>query len=140
MAEQQKIAGWTVTVPPPTKPVEPLAEPPTISVLITYYKGQDTVADAVRSVLEQTVAPLEIVVCDDGSPDDVEAGLGPLRDRVKLVRKENGGPGSAPNAPARAASGEYVVQLDVDDAYLPRRIEALSAVLTARPDVDIVAT
>jgi Glycosyl transferase family 2 len=140
MAEQQTIAGWTVTVPPPTVPIEAAAEPPTISVLITYYKGQDTVAEAVRSVLEQTVAPFEIVICDDGSPDDIDAGLGSLRDAVKIVRKENGGTGSALNAAARAAGGEYVVQLDVDDAYLPRRIEAISAVLTARPDIDILAS
>jgi hypothetical protein len=140
MPEQQKIAGWTVTVPPPRALIESSTETPTISVLITYYRGQDMVADAVRSVLEQTVSPHEIVICDDGSPDDIDAGLGSLRDAVKIVRKENGGTGSALNAAARAAGGEYVVQLDVDDAYLPRRIEAISAILAARPDIDILAS
>jgi GT2 family glycosyltransferase len=108
--------------------------------MITYYKGEAVVGDAVRSVLEQTVPPHEIVICDDGSPDDLDAGLGDLRDRVKVVRKQNGGTGSALNAAARAATGDYVVQLDVDDVFLPRRLEAISAVLSARPDVDIVCS
>ena len=93
------------------------------------------IADAVRSVMEQTVQPYEIVICDDGSPDDLDAGLGDLKDQVKIVRKENGGTGSALNAAAGAASGDYVVQLDVDDVFMPRRLEAISAVLTTRPDV-----
>ncbi len=82
------------------------------------------------------------MICDDGSPDDIDAGLGALRDeeKVKIVRKQNGGTGSALNAAARAASGDYVVQLDVDDVFMPRRLEAIAAVLAARPDVDIVCS
>lgn len=139
MTPEQEIAGWPVTIPEPAGPVAP-GDPPTLSVMITYYRGQQVVADAVRSVLEQTVRPHEIVICDDGSPDDLDAGLGALRDEVKIVRKENGGTGSALNAAAGAASGDYVVQLDVDDTFLPGRIEAISAVLAARPDVDIVSS
>lgn len=139
MASDCDIGGWRVTAPDPPPDVQ-RGEPPTISVLITYYCGEKTIADAVRSVLDQSVPPHEIVICDDGSPDDVYAGLGTLRDAVKVIRKDNGGTGSALNAAARAATGDYVAQLDVDDAFMPRRIEAISAVLTARPDVDIVAS
>ncbi len=133
------IAGWRVTAPPAAGPVEQRQDP-RLSVLITYYRGERVICDAVRSVLEQTVKPLEIVICDDGSPDDLVAALGPLREEVEIVRKENGGTGSALNAAAQAASGDYVVQLDQDDAFLPRRLEAISAVLADRPDVDVVAT
>jgi Glycosyl transferase family 2 len=139
MTPELEIAGWPVNVPEPTGAVTP-AEPPRLSVMITYYRGEDVIADAVRSVLEQTVQPYEIVICDDGSPDDLDAGLGDLKDRVKIVRKENGGTGSALNAAAGAASGDYVVQLDVDDVFMSRRLEAISAVLAARPDVDIVSS
>jgi succinoglycan biosynthesis protein ExoO len=133
------VAGWRITAPPGPA-AEQAREPPKLSVLITYYKGAEVICDAIRSVLEQTVAPDEIVICDDGSPDNLLEALGPLREQVTIVRKENGGTGSALNAAMRAASGEYVVQLDQDDAFAPRRIEAISAVLTARPDLDIVAT
>jgi len=60
-------------------------EAPKLSVVITYFKGADVICDAVRSVLAQTVAPHEIVICDDGSPDDLAAVLGPLREHVEIV-------------------------------------------------------
>jgi GT2 family glycosyltransferase len=134
------IGDWRVSVPEASRGATPPgSQPPTLSVIITYYRGQQAVAGAVRSVLEQTVAPLEIVICDDGSPDDLDAGLGELRRHVEIIRKDNGGTGSALNAAARAASGDYVVQLDVDDAFHERRLEAVTAVLAARPDVDVVS-
>ncbi|HWF32677.1 MAG TPA: glycosyltransferase family A protein [Solirubrobacteraceae bacterium] len=138
-ASDSTIAGRRVTAPAPPPAGAP-QNPPRLSVVITYYKGADVICDAVRSVLAQTVAPHEIVICDDGSPDDLLAALGPLREHVEIVRKENGGTGSALNAAMRAASGDYVVQLDQDDAFAPQRIEAIAAVLAARPDLDIVAT
>lgn len=135
------IGDWRVSVPPaPAAGLSRAVErPPTLSVIITYYRGEATIGDAVRSALEQTVQPFEIVVCDDGSPDDLEAGLGGLREHVKIVRKANGGTGSALNAAARAAAGDYLVQLDVDDAFRERRLEAVAAVLASRPDVDLVS-
>jgi hypothetical protein len=133
------IGDWRVSLPGQSEDAAPVGSPaPTLSVIITYHRGQEVIADAVRSVLAQTVAPLEIVICDDGSPDDLEAGLGELRRHVKVVRKANGGTGSALNAAAQAAFGDYIVQLDVDDAFHERRLEAVAAVLAARPDVDIV--
>jgi len=139
MSPDPVVPGWSVTAPAPAEPIEP-RDAPTLSVVITYYRGEQVICDAVRSVLEQTVQPSEIVICDDGSPDDLQAALGPLCADVKVVRKENGGTGSAMNAAIRASSGDYVVQLDQDDAFLPRRLEAIAATLAARPDVDIVAT
>jgi GT2 family glycosyltransferase len=139
--EELTVADWRVSACPPVGSHGGDAQPqnaPRLSVIITYFLGQQTIGDAVRSVLAQTVPPHEIVICDDGSPDDLDAGLGELRDHVRVVRKENGGTGSALNAAAAAAGGDYLVQLDVDDAFCPRRLEAVAAVLAARPDVDIV--
>jgi glycosyl transferase family 2 len=133
------VAGWRITAPPELTQGKP-HDAPKLSVVITYFNGADVICDAVRSVLEQTVAPHEIVICDDGSADDLAGALGPLREQVKIVRKENGGTGSALNAAMGAAEGDYVVQLDQDDAFAPRRIEAIAAVLAARADLDIVAT
>lgn len=98
------------------------------------------IREAVESVLEQTLQPDEIVICDDGSPDDLQAALGPLCAQVKIVRKHNGGIASAMNALTEAASGEFLVQLDQDDAFMPRRLEAIAATVVARPEVDVVAT
>ena len=139
--EELTVGDWRISVcPPPASHGGDVRRrgAPRLNIIITYFLGEQTVGDAVRSVLAQTVPPHEIVICDDGSPDDLDAGLGELREHVRIVRKENGGTGSALNAAAAAASGDYLVQLDVDDAFCPRRLEAVAAVLAVRPDVDIV--
>ncbi len=117
-----------------------VAGSPSLSVVIPYYRGRDFIREAVESVLNQTLQPSEIVICDDGSPDDLDAGLGPLRAQVTVIRKDNGGIASAMNAATRAAKGEFLIQLDQDDAFLPRRIEAIAEAIATRPDADIVAT
>jgi Glycosyl transferase family 2 len=113
---------------------------PTLSVFIPYFRGAHVICRAVESALTQTLTPNEIVICDDGSPDDLEAALGPLLPRVRIVRKQNGGVGSAMRAATEAARGEFVVPLDQDDVFEPERLEAIMEVALARPDVDVIAT
>jgi hypothetical protein len=81
-----------------------------------------------------------VIVCDDGSTDDIEGALAAYRERIIFLRKENGGEASAKNAAARAASGEFVVILDADDVFLPERLAALGELAAARPDLDILTT
>lgn len=125
--------------PPPPAGLAP-GPVPTFSVVIPAYGVSAYVADAVRSALEQTVAPVDVVVVDDGSPDDVVTPLAPFGDRITLIRQENQGPGAAKLAGARAARGEFVALLDGDDTYLPARLERLARVAAARPDLDILVT
>jgi glycosyltransferase involved in cell wall biosynthesis len=108
--------------------------------LISTYESAPTLGSAVASALAQSRPALEVIVCDDGSTDDVEGALAPYRSRIQLLRKPNGGGASALNHAARAARGEFVAILDADDAYDPRRIEALGHLAAARPDLDIVTT
>ena len=79
-----------MVLPPAEGPVEP-AGVPTFSVIIAAYQAADTIAEAVASALEQTLLPLEVIVCDDGSTDDIEGALSPFEDGVRLLRKENRG-------------------------------------------------
>lgn len=81
-----------------------------------------------------------MIVCDDGSTDDLSATLEPYADRIVLLRKEHGGAASARNLAARAATGAFVSFLDADNVYLPGYLEALSALATVRPDLDILTT
>jgi cellulose synthase/poly-beta-1,6-N-acetylglucosamine synthase-like glycosyltransferase len=140
LSPELQIGDRRVSVPEQApEPSLPGGEP-TLSVVIPYYRGADVIGQAVRSVLAQTLAPLEIVICDDGSPDDLDAALGELREQVVVARQENGGIASAMNTTTRTARGDYLVQLDQDDAFMPSRLEAIAAVLRARPDVDVVAS
>jgi Glycosyl transferase family 2 len=113
---------------------------PGFSVLIAAYQAADIVGEAVESALTQTLPPHEVIVCDDGSTDDIAGALEPFRARISLLRKENGGEASAKNAAARTASGDFVVFLDADDTYMPERLEGLAELAAARPDLDILTT
>lgn len=113
---------------------------PTFSVIVAVYQAADVVADAVASALAQTFPPLEVVVCDDGSTDDVAGALTGFDERVRLVRIDHAGVAAARNAAVRVATGDFVVLLDADDVWLPRRLEAIAGVLAAQPDVDLVTT
>jgi hypothetical protein len=113
---------------------------PTFSVVIAAYNVADVISGAIESALAQTQAPHEVIVCDDGSTDDLRRALEPYADRITVIRKANGGEGSAKNAAARAASGEFVAILDADDEYLPDRLQALSELAVARPDLDILTS
>lgn len=123
---------------PPTMPVQPRATPPTFTVLIPCYQAAHTVANTVTSVLGQTVAPHEVIVCDDGSTDDPAAALAPYHDRILLLSQPNGGVAAARNLGLRRASGEFVAVCDADDEYLPELIEEIGGLAMARPDLDIL--
>lgn len=115
-------------------------ETPTFSILISTYQSAPTLGVSVASALAQSRPALEIIVCDDGSTDDVEGVLHPYRERIRLLRKPNGGGASALNVAAEVARGDFVAILDADDVYDSRRIEALGELAAARPDLDIVTT
>jgi len=113
---------------------------PSFSIVIAAYQVADVIGEAIESALAQTVRPLEIVVCDDGSTDGLEAALAPYGEQIVLVRKENGGEASAKNAAARAARGDFVAILDADDVYLPERLAAIGALAIEQPGLDILTT
>ena len=91
---------------------------PLVSVIIPCYRQAHFLADALRSAVAQTHRPLEIIVVDDGSPDDVAAVTAQFP-TVRLVRQPNRGLAAARNAGLRASSGDYVAFLDDDDTFFP---------------------
>jgi Glycosyl transferase family 2 len=125
--------------PPPVREVQP-GPPPTFSVVVAAYQAADVIEDALESLLRQTLAPLEVIVCDDGSTDALDDALMPYRDAIVFLRQENGGEASAKNAAASRARGDFIAILDADDVYLPGRLAALAELAQARPDLDILTT
>jgi glycosyltransferase involved in cell wall biosynthesis len=138
-SRQVRTVPRPIVAPASECPVVP-GPVPSFSIVIPVYNGAVTVGGAVESALGQTVAPLEVIVVDDGSADDLGAALAPYEGRITLVRKPNGGTASAINAALRRASGDFMAVLDADDAYEPERIEALGELAAARPDLDLLAT
>jgi glycosyltransferase involved in cell wall biosynthesis len=100
----------------------------TVSVIIPYYRASSTIARSVRSVLAQTVRPDEILVVDDGSPDDAAQAIREFGSAVTLIRKANGGTASARNVGIEHSRGEWIAFLDADDYWEPVRLERQLAV------------
>jgi glycosyltransferase involved in cell wall biosynthesis len=135
------IAGSTrfLAPRPPAGPTD-RGKPPMFSVIIAAYQGAATIGEAVCSALCQTYSPEEVIVCDDGSTDDLEGALAPYRDRISLLRQSNAGQASALNKAAGIARGDFLAILDQDDVFLPGRLAALAALATERPDLDLITT
>ncbi len=99
-----------------------------ISVIVPVYKVEPYLDKCVQSIVEQTYRNLEIILVDDGSPDNCGAmcDAWARRDgRIKVIHKENGGLSDARNAGLAAASGEYIGFVDSDDWISPEFYEAL---------------
>lgn len=110
-----------------------------ISVIIPVYKVQEYLDECVASVLSQTYTNLEIILVDDGSPDDCPrmcdhwAGCD---SRIRVIHKENGGLSDARNVGLDIACGEYIAFVDSDDYIKPEMLEKLySALVTTQADI-----
>lgn len=112
---------------------------PLVSVIIPAYRCAATIGQALDSLLAQTRPVDEILVVDDGSPEDLTAALAPYADRITLIRKPNGGAASARNLGIDRASGRFVAFLDADDYWEPTKLERQLAVFAAHPEVGLVA-
>lgn len=106
--------------------------PPLVSVVIPCYAQAHFLADAIESALAQTYRPREILVVDDGSPDDVPAVTRAYPD-VRLIRQENRGLSRARNRGLAECHGDYVVFLDSDDRLLPNALRSGVEALSERP-------
>jgi glycosyltransferase involved in cell wall biosynthesis len=110
---------------------------PTVSVVIPTFNRTTLLLEAVQSVLNQTLPPLEVIVVDDGSEQDVARFLREKisDDRVRCIRQENAGPARARNRGMTEAKGDYVAFLDSDDLWLPeklaKQVQALQAASAA---------
>ncbi len=113
---------------------------PTVSVIIPVYNRAGPVAQAVASIVAQTLSDLEIIVVDDGSSDtSAEAAERAGGDRVRVIRHSaNRGIPAARNSGLEAASGRYIAWLDSDDIARPRRFERQVRFLESRPEVAMV--
>ena len=92
------------------------------SVIVPIYNVEKYLSRCIDSVLSQTFADFELILVDDGSPDNCPEICDKYvqKDhRIKVVHKENGGLVSARQAGVSIAKGDYIFNLDGDDAITP---------------------
>lgn len=112
-----------------------------ISIVVPCYKVEKALERCVESVLKQTFDAFELILVDDGSPDQtgVVADKIALRDaRIKVIHQENGGVMAARHAGAKAASGDWVCFVDSDDALPKDALQNLYAGTKARETIEMV--
>lgn len=110
-----------------------------VSVIIPAWRAADSIGHAVRSVLEQTHPVFEVLVIDDGSPDDIAGALSGFPSQVRVIRQPNGGASAARNRGLDEARGEWIAFLDADDEWLPHRLAVQFEALSRHPEVRFAA-
>jgi len=113
----------------------PTHKEPIVAVIIAAYNEQEYIQSSVSSALAQTYPNIEITVVNDGSTDDTLAMLEPFKERIKILSKENSGPGPSRDAGIMATDAEYIALLDADDIWFPDKIHKQMQIMLAHPDV-----
>lgn len=101
---------------------------PTVSVIVPVYSVEKYIEKCINSIINQTYKNLEIILVDDGSPDNCPKICDDyaLKDnRIKVIHKANGGLSDARNAGLDIAGGEYFMFVDSDDYVEPNMVEVL---------------
>ena len=116
-----------------------------ISVVIPLYNKEAEVERALLSVINQSLAPWEIIVVDDGSTDGSAAVVERViaehpEARIRLVRQQNRGVSGARNRGILESTGEYVALLDADDYYLSGYIAEICRLMAYYPNADAYST
>ncbi len=111
------------------------------SVIVPIYNVEKYLSRCIESVLMQTFTDFELILVDDGSPDNCPAICDEYarKDaRVKVIHKENGGLVSARQAGIKVAVGDYVFPVDGDDAICPDALESAYKIIS-ETDADMVS-
>ena len=99
-----------------------------VTIVVPVYKVEKYIDRCIKSILNQTYKNLEIILVDDGSPDNcgkICENYAQKDKRIKVVHKENGGLSDARNAGISISNGKYISFIDSDDYIDPEYIELL---------------
>jgi glycosyltransferase involved in cell wall biosynthesis len=109
-----------------------------VSVVIATHNRAAQVAEAIESVLAQSVKVREIVVVDDGSTDDTPQQLSRYGSRIRTIYQTGRGASAARNHGIRESRGNWIAFLDDDDVWLPQKIERQMRLTEENPDLGLV--
>jgi glycosyltransferase involved in cell wall biosynthesis len=112
---------------------------PRVSVIIPVYNPGEYLKLAVESVIAQTYTDWEIVLIDDGSPEDF-SDVVTLHPAIRLLRQANQGQSIARNLGILNSSSDYIAFLDQDDLWHPAKLEKQMAYFAAHPEIGFCHT
>jgi len=108
-----------------------------VSYIVPVFNGARYLAEALESILRQTLQPLEVIVVDDGSTDDTAEIARRYEGRIVYVPQAHAGQSAARNHGIQMTRGELIAFLDADDLVDPRKLERQVARFDARPEMDL---
>lgn len=112
---------------------------PNVAVVVAAFNSSATILNTISSILSQSTAQLQLLICDDASTDGSPEIVKKIQDpRISLlVNESNLGPGPSRDRAIRYASAPWVALVDADDAWHPDRLRRLMAVAEAT-NADVV--
>ena len=123
----------------------PAVTRPAVTAIIVVRDGEPYLAEAIESVLSQTLDDWELLVVDDGStdrtPDIVRSYAERTRSRIRLLAHPDGanlGIAASRNRGIASARGRYIAFLDADDVWLPEKLAEQVAILDSDPELGLV--
>jgi glycosyltransferase involved in cell wall biosynthesis len=111
---------------------------PSITVVVAAYQAEQWIGETLESILGQTHPADEVIVVDDGSTDGTARELERFAEKIRVIRRTNGGCSAAFNTGFQAAQGDYVAECGSDDIWEPEKLERQVTALEAHPEVDII--
>lgn len=120
---------------------------PTVSIIVPCYNGSDTIARAIRGVIQQTYRPIQLILVNDGSTDnsdriirEMDAEIRAAGIQFDYIVQENLGLGGAVNTGLKYVAGEYLAWADADDELLPESVELRVTFLEHHPEFGSVTS
>lgn len=111
---------------------------PSVSVIIAVYNAEPFLAEAIESVLRQTLPPQQVIVIDDGSTDQSAKIARRYLPYIQLEQQPNAGSPSARNRGVALAKGDLLAFLDADDFWTPEKLALQIEALQRSPDLEAV--
>ena len=110
---------------------------PNFSIIIPLYNKEKCIIKTIESITKQEYDNYEIIVIDDGSTDDSAKKVKSINNnKIKIYKKENGGPASARNYGVIKATGKWGLFLDADDMLEPDSLQCLDNLVHKEPNCD----
>jgi glycosyltransferase involved in cell wall biosynthesis len=117
---------------------KPLEKAPAVSILMPAYKVDKYIGEALDSVFKQSFTDYEVIVVNDGSPDQLEQVLEPYMDRIIYLKQENSGQSAARNRAIEIARGRYLALLDPDDIWKPDYLSVQMSIIESDPTISVL--
>lgn len=133
---ERKRSSIAENVKPESK--KPASDHPKISVIIPVHNGATFITETINSVFSQNYEPIEVLVVDDGSSDNLNEIIQMTGKDIIYIKQDNMGPAAARNKGIELATGKYLAFIDCDDLWTPNKLQLQMELMHKNASIDIV--